>query len=493
MRVYSPEWISTANQRLRSGDSAVKASDGLSTFSVMWALALIFSVISHFHTFTFRAGIGVGILNYTVLIWCAALILQPRRLVLLVGLAATMAAQYVWRLPVASNNQTIAFFMNLAIVAVAGVALLRNQPIEAARDEIYERLRIVARLLLAVMYFYGIFHKINTDFLDPNASCAVALYTKLTQAFGLGDSLIGRYGSIVSTFVVEGIAIYCLFKRQYFAIGLIIALVFHYIIPISAYSWYMDFSSLVFALYALSIPREVSIAFYQKGAKLLKRFPSSSAGGMAIIALTALLFVAVLTATGLREQHGDLVISDKMMWHSAWIMIWAVVGGVIMVLLTIAALDALPYRPQPALPIPRWIYAFPAVLFIACLSPYLGLKTESSIAMFSNLHTEGAASNHLLIPHPPYVADYQRDVAMITGSSSPRMQTFANRELGMVRYHLERWIEQNPDKWVSFTMNGKHFERVSTANYAVEPANWLERKLLIFKPVDLSRPKVCTH
>ena len=37
-----------------------------------------------------------------------------------------------------------------------------------------EQLRLVARYLLAIMYFYGIFHKINTDFLNPQVSCAVA-------------------------------------------------------------------------------------------------------------------------------------------------------------------------------------------------------------------------------------------------------------------------------------------------------------------------------
>ncbi len=50
-------------------------------------------------------------------------------------------------------------------------------------------MRVVARALLAIMYFYGIFHKINTDFLDPRVSCAVALYMPLADGFGLQNSL----------------------------------------------------------------------------------------------------------------------------------------------------------------------------------------------------------------------------------------------------------------------------------------------------------------
>jgi hypothetical protein len=479
--------------RVTSADASPKAADGLITFSVMWALALVFSTVSHTSILLFEQGLKLALLEYAILAIALALLVQPRRIVLLLCLAGAMVLQYLYRLPVPSNNQTIAFFMNLAIVAAILLAWSRQNTAEDARDSIYESLRMVARLLLATMYFYGIFHKINTDFLDPNTSCAVALYGPLTRSFGLEENLIGQYGAIIATFVLEGIAIVSLFWRRYFAIGLIVALWFHYMIPISAYSWYMDFSSLVFALYTLSVPREVSVAFYARTSGLLRKLPLPSAGVAATLALGVGIVAFFALATYLRLRAGDTIVTDQMVWHSTWMVLWAIIGGVAMVLLTWAALEALPYRPQGLPPAPKWVYVLASVLFLSCLSPYLGLKTESSVAMFSNLHTEGGTTNHLLFGSPPYIADYQQEVAMLTGSSNPGMQDRARLGLGMVRYDLERWMRKHPDEWVSFAMNGQNFERANAATFPIQDYNLVERKLLVFKPVDFARPKVCTH
>lgn len=483
----------TVRQRLAWADLDIKASDGLTTFAVMWGVALIFSVVSHYESLLLQNGLRLALLQWGVLSCAGALVVQPRRLSLLAMLAGAMAIQYLYRLPVASNNQTITFFMNSAIVVVTAVAFRHQHATDAARSEIYERLRIVARYLLAIMYFYGIFHKINSDFLDPEVSCAVALYKPLTAMFGLEDNLLGRYGAIYGTFVIEGIAIFCLFARRYFAYGLIIALVFHYIIPISAYSWYMDFSALVFALYALCVPREVSVAMHRQAAGLLRRFSSLSAGGTALMVLAVSVLGALLLASLLREHAGGQTVTDAMVWHSTWIIIWAIVGGAAMLFLTKAALDVMPYQPMPAPRQPRWIYAFPAVLFVSCLSPYFGLKTESSIAMFSNLHTEGGTTNHLVFSQPMYLFDYQQDVATIEASSDAYMQSLADRGLGMVRFELERWMKASADEWVTFTMNGQRFERATAANYPIATGSLIERRLLTFKPVDVARPNICTH
>ncbi len=491
--VMQTGWLGAMRRPTERADPAGRASDGLTTFAVMWAIALIFSVVSHYDNLILGNGIRIAVLEYAVLASSIALILNPRRLGLLLLLAVAMALQYGFRLPVASNNQTIAFFMNAAIVTVIGVAWLQHRGSAGVRDEVYERLRIVARFLLAIMYFYGIFHKINVDFLDPEASCAVALYKPLTQTFGLADNIVGRYGSIASTFVVETITLVCLFWRRFFWVGLIVGLVFHYIIPISAYSWYMDFSSLVFALYTLSVPREVSAAFQGRAARVLRRVPLNSAARVAIVAFALLFVAAMVLATQLRGRAGDLVITDMMAWHSSWIVMWAVVGGAAMVFLTWAAVDALPYRPQPGPRIPWWVYLFPATLFVTCLSPYLGLKTESSIAMFSNLHTEGGTTNHLVLSRSLYVAEYQRHVATIEASSNPGMQDNADRHLGIVRFDLERWMQLHPRDWVTFTMDGVRYDRATAAAFPMSERNLLERKLLVFKPVDVARPKRCTH
>lgn len=473
--------------------SAVQATadDGLISFSVMWALALMFSVVGNFEALLIMQGAQAAVMNWAVLAACAAMLLQPRRTWLLGALAGAMALQYALRLPVASNNQTIAFFMNASIVLIVGRGLMLRLPEQELRETAYEQLRLVARYLLAIMYFYGIFHKINADFLDPEVSCAVALYKPLTQFLGLHDNLLGQYGSIAATFVVEGITLACLFWRRYFAVGLIVALVFHYIIPISAFSWYMDFSSLVFALYILSVPREVSVAFYARAVSLLRRLPIPRASVAALISLLVLIAGSAAIIAGL--AYGQEVRPARMLWHSAWLLNWAVIGGVTMVILTWAALESLPYRPLPAPRQPAWIYALPALLFVSCLSPYVGLKTESSIAMFSNLQTEGGASNHLVFQKPVPLFGYQRSVAVIEDSSSKYLRGFAKRREGLVKFELGLWLFYNPTEWVTFTMDGRRYERATAASLGWDWPNVIERNLLIFKPVPMKEPRYCTH
>jgi hypothetical protein len=416
--------------------------------------------------------------------------------VLLGVIAGALALQYIHQLPVASNNKTIAFVMNGAILAVLAQTYLGGARGPALRDTAYERLRVVARALLAVMYIFGIFHKINTDFLDPNVSCAVALYTPLARPFGLGDNIYGKYLAIVVTFAVEAACIVSLYWRRFFAVGLIAGLVFHYVIPISAYSWYMDFSSLAFALYVLSIPREVAEKFSRTiaaGFRPLRRLLGEPLGALAVI-VTAAAVLTLAAAVVLALSLSYPARTSMMLYHSVWVLVWPIVGSVVMLALIRAALDHLPYRGPPAPRQPFWLYAFPAVLFLTSLSPYVGLKTESSIAMFSNLHTEGGVTNHLLFDGPPYLFDYQTDVVAIVDSSHPRLQGFARKGKHLVMFGLREFLRERPTEWVTYRRGDVLHERVTGEALGAEMRpSLLERKFLIFKPVDYSRPKVCTH
>jgi hypothetical protein len=164
-----------------------------------------------------------------------------------------------------------------------------------------------------------------------------------------------------------------------------------------------------------------------------------------------------------------------------------------MLLLIRASLEHLPYHETDVRRQPLWVYAFPAVLFLSALSPYFGLKTESSIAMFSNLHTEGGTSNHLLFPRPPYLFDYQAEVVEIVDA---RHEGLANDVRGehMVMFALKEHLRNDPANWVVYRRPDGQLVRATAASFAPgEFANWAERTFLSFKRVDYDRPKVCTH
>jgi hypothetical protein len=470
------------------------AVDGLIAFSPVWAAAAIFSLAGDRNMLVFRDGVLLGAITWCAVAVALLLVWRPRWTHLLGLLAAVMLARYMIAMPVAGNNKMITAFMNAGILIIGAHALLRYKSTADIRDNMYEHMRVVARALLAVMYFYGIFHKINTDFLDPSVSCAVALYTPLADGFGLEDSLIGKYLAIWSTFIVEAIAIVSLYWKRYFAVGLLLALMFHFVIPISVYSWYMDFSSLVLALYILSVPREVSAQFYDRCARLFRllrdRFGSlGQALPFGIVIVIAVAVVAVLASFSPQPK-----IAPSHAYQSVWVLMWVVYGGITMLLLADAALSHLPWRGPAGSRRPLWLYAVPAVLFVISAAPYVGLRTEASIAMFSNLHTEGGITNHLVITQPWNLFQYQRDVAMIKASSDPDLQSYADRNLGLVMFTLNEKLLKRPDHWVTFELNGvRHEQATATSLGAGTHANAWERKLLIFKPVDYSRPKVCSH
>lgn len=467
----------------------VPTYDGLTAFTPFWGAAAFFSIAGDPSGLLGQNGIVYALLSWGIVLGSAVLVLFPRKTWALVGLAAITVLLYAVRLPVASNNKTITTVFDLSLLVTAAV-VSTQKPIDRVR--FYELLRMPARLLLAVMYFYGIFHKINTDFLDPTVSCAVGLYKPLAAPFGLEDNLVGRYLAIWSTFVIEAIAIAALFWRRWFGIGLVIALVFHYIIPISAYSWYMDFSSLVFALYMLSMPREASAKVYEITYTYLVHPLRSYVGRVGILVPAAVLLGLAATAVILLAMANPGRPS-LMLLHSMFILTWSVVGGVAMTVMVYAAMLHTPYAGSPVTPAPRWTWIIPGLFFVSCLSPYVGLKTESSINMFSNLHTEGGETNHLMFPRPPYLFDYQKDVVRVVDSSSPSLRKTAEAGRYNVMFSIEEYMRRHPDQWVSYVRNGQLVERATAADLPANSASWMERKFLIFKQVDYSRPKVCTH
>jgi hypothetical protein len=60
---------------------------------------------------------------------------------------------------------------------------------------------------------------------------------------------------------------------------------------------------------------------------------------------------------------------------------------------------------------PAWLYAFPVFLLLYGLTSYVGLRTAGNFTMFSNLRTEGARSNHLVLgSNPLKIWGFEEDV-----------------------------------------------------------------------------------
>jgi hypothetical protein len=147
---------------------------------------------------------------------------------------------------------------------------------------------------------------------------------------------------------------------------------------------------------------------------------------------------------------------------------------------------------QPALLHVVWV-----VFFLNGFSPYIGLKTESSISMFSNLHVEGGITNHLWLSKPPYLFDYidTEQIATIHETNNPYLLKHnVEPKKDAIWFEVLRHMQEG-DYAIRFTMNGREYDvaHSKTSPVFAEKIPLWKYKWLYFKPVDWRRPKACSH
>lgn len=461
-------------------DAATRRFDRLSLLSLICGL--------YFFQIWAMAPAELGAIRYALIALSCVSVVAPRLSAPMVLNAAAFAAYYLASSPVASNNQLTAFFVSLTILGASLACWLgRSAAPGQGRESVFETIAGPGRWLLAAMYFFGIYHKINADFLNPQVSCAVELYSRLAAPVGLSGWSVGQWGSIAATFVVEAIAMVALFVPRWKRLGMLIGIPFHIVIGWTGYAYYKDFCTIVLFLYALFLPREAVRAAMDAA---IQRFGGARQAGRAGLIVLGGGLAAYLAATGGLADPSRLAPT-----HLGFMPVFTLYALVFyaFVVLFVPATPATGEATK-LLSTPRWLMAIPALFFLGGLSPYLGLKTESSIAMYSNLHTEGGVTNHLIMGQAPFAAGYQNDLVRPISSNSPAFDAaYIAGGLSLVRFEFDRMLASDPGLRVTFEHDG--VVRTSDASWVntYASASFLERKFLTFKPVDFSRPKVCTH
>lgn len=403
--------------------------------------------------------------------------------VLLVN-AAAFAVFYIAGSPIASNNQLTGFFISIVVLAGAACAM-RARGSESFHESVFAAIAGPGRWLLAVMYFFGIYHKLNVDFLNPETSCAVVLYDRLAQGWGLAGWNVGHHGAIWATFVIEAVAMIALFVPRWKRVGMLIGVPFHIIIGWTGYAYYKDFSTVVLLMYAMFLPREAIVAAVVAFTEKLGAQRAAQYARILLLACAGVYLLAIGAAfdpARLRPSHEGFFIAFTVYAVAFYAFVVAFVPWK-------SASGELPLFAKPV-----WLMAIPALFFLNGLSPYLGLKTESSLAMYSNLHTEAGQTNHYVTGQFPFGFGYQNDIVRPISSNSPAFDAaYVGQGMALVRYEFDRILAQSPALKVTFEHAG--VVRTNDAGWrnAYLAASPLEQKFLLFKPIDFNRPKVCTH
>ncbi|HSH59473.1 MAG TPA: hypothetical protein VK988_07500, partial [Acidimicrobiales bacterium] len=145
------------------------------------------------------------------------------------------------------------------------------------------------------------------------------------------------------------------------------------------------------------------------------------------------------------------------------LLVVAVAAAGILLCLGLARESSRSHPPRP-LRLGHPVFVVGALLLVAnSVSPYLGLKTESSFTMFSNLYTEQGSWNHLFIPEAIRMFPYQDQLVRITDSDDRALEASSLEATQLVRFELERYIRTHPGTSATYVTAAGASERTLSA------------------------------
>jgi hypothetical protein len=343
------------------------------------------------------------------------------------------------------------------------------------------------RLEMLVVYAWAFWQKVNWGYLDPDGTCAVGLYEQargvFQNEFGLGrwTTLPGGRGLawplIVSSLAIEACLPFLLIARRTRHLGVAVGLVFHLFLGLG---YFYAFSATAMSILLLFCDEDLDRRIERGG---------SSRRTYRIRAIAALLgLVGIRLALGW-DWNPTYRLGQYLFVLFLPACLWAA--------RSLLVRNEVPPR-ELLVPRMRWLLILPAITAFNGATPYLGLKTEYSFAMYSNLRTEEGRTNHVVMPLLE-VADYQRDVARVLESSDGPLALLARRRIAVPFQELHRRVQKrladtSGDFSLTYLRQGQEFAVPSAAADPVlgAPLGFLERKLLCFREIPFER-NACWH
>lgn len=458
-------------------------------FSCLWAFATLFHMA--------QSDAFDTMLHYALLTLAAIYVLfRPGSVAGFVVLLMLQLHDIFYKLPVVSNHWIFTAFVNLTILQALLYLILKKKTFQIDTGEWLDTFAPVVRIEVIILYFYVVFHKLNSGFFSPDLSCAS--YFVNAQ---VGDSPIqippfilslGAYGTI---FIEALIPLMLCFRitRNW---GVLIGLLFHGLLGFNPLNGFYDFSSMIFAMYFLfagpQLVRNIPIFWNSlKSKKFFSKVNFEIFSYKRLLAIIAFLIVGFLA----------LNILTKVMLNFHLFFFWMGYSLVVIFLFIRSMLEKSSrriYESFCSFTSRHWSLLFiPFIVFLNGLSPYLGLKTESSFAMFANLRTESGVSNHYIMPASMQVFDYQKEMVEFVRSSDKYLNRLAESDQVMNYLKFKDYVIRNQPDVVEYIYQGKvQTFRMAEAksNDALLQANpyWF-RKLMNFREISKSAQEPCGH
>lgn len=441
-----------------------------------------------------------------------------------VFLLASTSYILTFRFPEVANHVNFIVFLNVGLICGILDLCRKREP----NSERYWNLILpFLRISLILVYFLAGFHKFNSDFFDPEVSCAGGLLlggflpmmksrvlgipSSLILVISLGFLLYKLWGNpfrkipqkmqfIVFVFAAILVAVFASqlsiiqgFLPTFLKAGVIFALAVIVVAwelvgslllviprfqgPIILFSWLMhmsfaptgfiDFGSLAFALLFAFIPFNYLDLLEKHSALKFGRFSISRIHGY----FSILIFISLLN--GLHYQLGiplgDIkFLSGVFLNAAAIIFVWPI-------LKTLCSKECLPWHGVTIWPskTPMFIGIIALLVFLFGMTPYLGLRTAGNFSMFSNLRTEGNRSNHFLLASNSFkIWGYQEDIVEVTdiddeaANIGHKYRPLKGVQLPVVEFEklIHKWTRANYVVPIAFTHNGVHYSSDDIVN-----------------------------
>jgi hypothetical protein len=356
-------------------------------------------------TDTFLPAFGVGLgprsrcaAHAVVVASCVALFVRPGEPLLAISLLVSLSlviASYSLRL---SNHLVIAWTLSLLLVL--------DPLFRAGADRPSAFLVLGTQIVVVLSYTLACFHKLNSEFLTAERSCAAGLGRLYLEDREIGGERLKRCFSafaIYETLALEAAIPILLLGPQTRAVGICAAVLFQFQLGLLCH---VHFSALMYAGLAAFVP---SSSWHEL---------ADSIGRLGWFGMLAL--AAVGAALGWRFGISSICRHPRA--GRALQILFGIYSAAAFLAAVLLVRDGVPAES----PFTRLgageaaLLAVVAALFLLNgIAPYLGLKTEFSMAMFSNLRVD--PWRHLIVPahwRPFQLASYVR-VERIEGLPEP--------------------------------------------------------------------------